>query len=95
MAVSITEDIKSASELKKHMREVFEHLHKTGRPVVVTVNGRPDVVLLDAAVFENKLKTLNLSHLLAKGEADVLSGKVRPVRSFLKSLKQHAKKISG
>ncbi|MFY9268844.1 MAG: type II toxin-antitoxin system Phd/YefM family antitoxin [Candidatus Manganitrophaceae bacterium] len=93
MTVSFTEDIKSASDLKKHMREVFDHVHKTGRPVVVTVNGRPDVVLLDAAVFEKKLMALNLSHLLTESEADIRSGEVRSARVFLKSFK-HAKKIS-
>ena len=93
MTVSITEDIKSASDLKKHMREVFDHVHKTGRPVIVTVNGRPDVVLLDAAVFEKKLMALNLSHLLTESEADIRSGEVRSARAFLKSFK-HAKKIS-
>jgi len=93
MVVSITEDIKSASELKKHMREVFDHVHKTGRPVIVTVNGRPDVVLLDAAVFENKLKALNLSQLLAEAEADICSGRTQSARAFLKSLK-NGKKIS-
>ncbi len=93
MAVSITEDIKSASELKKQMREVFDHLHKTGRPVIVTVNGRPDVVLLDAAVFENKLKALNLSQLLAEAEADIRFGRTQSARAFLKSLEK-GKKIS-
>ena len=93
MTVSITEDIKSASDLKKHMREIFDQLHRTGRPVVVTVNGKPDVVLLDAAVFEKKLKALNLSQLLAEAEEDIRSGRIRPARTFLKSFK-HAQKIS-
>ncbi|MFQ5779438.1 MAG: type II toxin-antitoxin system Phd/YefM family antitoxin [Nitrospiria bacterium] len=93
MDVSLTEDIKSASDLKKHMREIFDHLHQTGRPVVVTVNGRPDVVLLDVAVFEKKIKALNLSHLLTISEEDIRSGRTRPARTFLKSFK-HAKKLS-
>lgn len=93
MTLSMTEDIKSASDLKKHMREVFDHLHQTGRPVVVTVNGRPDVVLLDVAVFEKTLKALNLAHLLAESEEDIRAGRTRPARAFLKSFKR-AKKIS-
>ncbi len=93
MTVSITEDIKSTSDLKRHMREIFDQLHRTGRPVVVTVNGKPDVVMLDAAVFERKLKTLNLALLLAESEQDIRSGRARPARTFLKSLK-HARKIS-
>ena len=93
MNVSMTEDIKSASDLKKHMREIFDHAHQTGRPVVVTVNGRPDMVLLDVSVFEKKLKALNLSQLLAESEGDVRSGRIRSARAFLKSFK-HARKIS-
>jgi len=93
MIVSITEDIKSASDLKKHMREIFDQLHRTGRPVVVTVNGKPDVVLLDASVFEKKLKALNLSQHLVEAEEDIRSGRIRSARTFLKSFK-HAQKIS-
>lgn len=91
MTVSPTEDIKSVSDLKKHMRAIFDHLHQSGRPVVVTVNGRADVVLLDAAVFEQKLKALNLGHLLAAAETDVRAGRTRPARAFVKSLKRARK----
>ena len=92
MSLSITEDIKSISDLKKKTREIFDQIHRTGRPVIVTVNGKPDVVLLDAAVFEKKLRTLNLGQLLAEAELDVKEGRTRPAREFLKEFK-HAKKI--
>ena len=91
---SVTDDIRPVSELKKRMREVFEQLHRTGRPVVITVNGKPDVVLLDVAVFEQKLKALNLSLLLASSEKDISKGRIRSARSFLKSFKR-VRKISG
>jgi prevent-host-death family protein len=90
MNVSITEDIKSVSELKRKTHEIFEQLHRTGRPIVVTVNGKPDVVLLDAEVFEKKLKALNLGVLLAEAEADIKKGQTRPAREFLKELKTSA-----
>jgi len=59
---------------------------------VVTVNGKPDAVLMDGAVFERKLKTLNLSALILEAEADILAGRTRPARSFLAELK-HENKI--
>jgi prevent-host-death family protein len=93
MAVSLMEDIKTVSELKRHMREVLDQLHRTGRPVIVTVNGKPDAVLLEAAVFEKKLKALNLSRLLVEAEEDIQAGRTASARAFLKSFK-HAKKIS-
>jgi prevent-host-death family protein len=94
MSISISEDIKSVSDLKKKTNEIFRQMHRTGRPIIVTVNGRPDAVLLDAAVFENKLKSLNLGMLLAEAEADVMEGRTREARTFTKELRGD-KKVSG
>lgn len=57
-------------------------MHQTGRPIIVTVNGRPDAGLMDVAVFERKLKTVNLCLLLAEAETDVRAGCVRKARDF-------------
>ena len=56
MATSFTEDIKPVSELKKKTSEIFKQMHRTGRPILVTVNGKPDAVLLGVEVFENPLR---------------------------------------
>jgi prevent-host-death family protein len=91
VALSLTEDVKTVSELKNSLRSVFEQIHQTGRPVVVTVNGKPDVVLMDAAQFERKLRALNLAALLARGEDDIRRGRTRPARAFLGELKREGK----
>ena len=83
MSVSITQDIKSVTELKKRTNEIFRQIHQTGRPVIITVNGRPDAVLIDAEIFEKKLKALNLGSLLSEAESDISAGKIRPVEEFL------------
>lgn len=57
----------------------------------MTVNGKPDAVLIDAEVFEQKLKTLNLGKLLTEARYDVREGRVRSARDFLKELKHNAK----
>ena len=91
MSLSISEDIKSVSDLKKKTNEIFRQMHHTGRPIIVTVNGKPDAVLLDVEVFEKKLKALNLGMLLAVAEADVKDGSVRKARDFMKEFKESAK----
>lgn len=91
MSISISEDIKPVSELKKRTRQVFEQIHRTGRPVIVTVNGKPDVVLLDAAVFEKRLKAMNLGVLLSEAENEAKKGLTHPAKDFLKEFKQNAK----
>jgi prevent-host-death family protein len=86
MPISVVEDIKSVSELKKKTNEIFRQLHQTGRPIFVTVNGKPNAVLMDVEIFEKKLKALNLAVLLAEAEDDLRNGKTRPARDFLKGL---------
>lgn len=93
MPLSLTEDIKTVSELKKNLRAVLDQIRGTGRPVVVTVNGKPDAVLIDVATYERKLKSLNLVGLLAEGEEDIRQGRTRSASTFLKDFRR-AKKVS-
>ena len=92
MPLSLTEDVKTVSEVKQNLRAVLGQIRDTGRPVVVTVNGKPDAVLIDVETYERKLKVLNLVGLLAEGEQDVQQGRTRPASAFLKELRR-AKKI--
>ncbi len=91
MSLSLMEDMKTVSELKKNLRAVFQQIHRTGRPVVVTVNGKPDVVLVDAAVFDRRLRAINLAVLLARGEEDIRRGRTRPARAVFKELRRGRK----
>ncbi|MBI2985789.1 MAG: type II toxin-antitoxin system Phd/YefM family antitoxin [Deltaproteobacteria bacterium] len=92
MSINITEDICSVTELKRHTRQVLRQVHQSRRPVVLTVNGKADAVLVDAKTYEKHLKAANLSRLLAVAEGDVAMKRTRPMRSFLKELK-HAGKV--
>ncbi len=92
MPLSLTEDVKTVSEVKQNLRAVLGQIRDTGRPVVVTVNGKPDAVLIDVDTYERKLKSLNLVGLLAEGEQNIRQGRTRPARAFLRELRR-AKKI--
>ena len=89
-----SEDIRSVTDLKRNTREILDHLHATGRPVILTVNGRADSVLLDVRVYEMHLQAGNLARFLAPAEREVEIGRTRPARDFLKEFKR-AKKIQG
>jgi prevent-host-death family protein len=92
--MNLVDDIRSVTDLKRNTREILDHLHKTGRPVVLTVNGRADAVLIGARSYEKHLKAMNLARLLSEAEADVAAGRVSPARAFLKEFK-NAHKIRG
>ncbi|RYU61948.1 type II toxin-antitoxin system Phd/YefM family antitoxin [Methylolobus aquaticus] len=85
--ISPTEDIRSVTDLKRHTREILDHLHATGRPVILTVNGRADSVLLDVRAYEELLRAGNMAELLTPAERDIESGKTRPMREFMEEFK--------
>ena len=88
MYMKLTEDIRSVTELKRNTREILDHVRETGRPVVLTVNGKADAVLMDAKTFDKHLSASNMAKLLAPAEADVRAGRTRPMRSFLSEFKR-------
>ena len=93
MSLNPSEDIRSITELKRKTKEILSQVHRTKRPVVLTVNGKADAVLMDTKTYEKHLMAGNMARLLARAEEDVAGGRTRPMRSFLKQFK-HARKIS-
>jgi prevent-host-death family protein len=87
MNISYKEDILPVSELKKNTRRVLEQVRRTQRPVILTVNGKANSVLIDVDSYEKQMKALNLSSLLFEAEKDIKESKIRPVDSFLKEFK--------
>jgi len=85
--ISPSEDIRSVTDLKRHTRDILDHLHSTGRPIILTVNGRADSVLLDVKVYEKYLQAGNMAILLAPAEQDVQQGRTRSAREFVKEFK--------
>jgi len=85
--MKLSDDIRSVTDLKRKTREILDKVHRTGRPVILTVNGKADAVLMDAKTFETRLAAANMARLLAPAEEDVRSGRSRPLRSFLREFK--------
>ena len=52
MTLSITKDIRSITDLKRNTNSVLEQINKTKRPIVLTVNGKAEAVLLSAGEYE-------------------------------------------
>jgi prevent-host-death family protein len=92
MELSLTQDILSVSEFKKRIKDTFDQVHRTGRPVVLTVNGKADAVLVDAGAYERQVRELNFLRLAVDGEADIAVGRTRPLRRVMSDLKR---KFSG
>jgi len=50
------------------------------------------VVILDAATYEERLKTVHLGRLLAEAQAHLRAGRTRPAEEIFEELEQGGKK---
>ena len=91
MALSITEDIRSITDLKRNTHSVLEQVHKTKRPIVLTVNGKAEAVLMDAKEYEKITNAFNLLKLLIPAEEDISAGRYKEARGFFKEFKRDKK----
>jgi len=85
--LSITEDIRSITDLKRKTNSVLEQIHKTKRPVVLTVNGKAEAVLLDAKEYEKITNAFALLKLLIPAEEDINNKNYKDARTFFKEFK--------
>lgn len=51
--MDITKDIRPLTEFKRDTTRFMSHLKDTGRPSVLTVNGKPALVVMDAEAWQD------------------------------------------
>jgi PHD/YefM family antitoxin component YafN of YafNO toxin-antitoxin module len=86
----LTEDIRSLSDFKRDTTAALEHLRKSHRPMVLTVNGRAEMVVQDAASYQATLDALERAEANAgirRGLQAMAEGKTRPAREVIAEIK--------
>ncbi len=73
------EAIRPSSDLRNHYNEISRQCHDERNPVIITVNGRGDTVILSLQDYCQMKSELELLRTLAEAENDVANGRVAPV----------------
>jgi prevent-host-death family protein len=88
-------EIKTLSDFKRNSAQVMKRIKESGTPVVLTVNGRAEIVVQDADAY-GRLQALaakaEMIEFLREAIADADTGNVVPARAFLKSLGKKEKR---
>ena len=50
--IDVVQDIHSLTKFKRNSSGLMRRMKKTGRPLVLTINGKAEAVLLDAAAYQ-------------------------------------------
>ena len=54
--VNLKDDINSLSDFKRNTSKFLKRLKRSGRPVILTINGRAEIVVQDAESYQNLLE---------------------------------------
>lgn len=74
------ETIRPSSDLRNHYSEISRQCHEDRNPVIITVNGRGDTVILGLQDYYQMKSELELLRTLAEAEEDVVNGRAAPMQ---------------
>ena len=83
--LNISRDIHSLSSFKRNTSEFVEQMKQTGEPVVLTVNGKAELVVQDAESYQKLLDALERLEAIAgikQGLEDVEAGRTVSMEEF-------------
>ena len=63
--MDITKDISPLTEFKRDSARMIAQIKETGRPQILTVNGKPSVVVMDAAAWQDMQDQLDHAKAVA------------------------------
>lgn len=74
------QDIRSLTDFQRNTKAHLKRLKNTGRPEVLTVNGKAELIVQDAAAFEEMIDAIRG---IQRGLDEAAAGKGEPARKVL------------
>jgi len=89
--LDIKSDINSLSNFKRKTPEFLRQSKETGHPVVLTINGKAELVVQDTASYQKLIELAERAERMEALQAsinDMRAGKVVPVEDMLAEMRQ-------
>ena len=87
--LNLSQNIDSLSNFKRKTTTFLKQMKKTGEPVILTINGKAELVVQDAASYQRFLRMAELQEsleILRKSLEDVKAGRTQPMRAAIEAL---------
>jgi prevent-host-death family protein len=88
MMLDLANDIRSLSEFKRNTVDLLDRIRTTGHPMVLTVNGKAELVVQDAAAYQALLDRVEALEGIQRGVADVKAGRSKPAQQVFDKLRR-------
>lgn len=88
--IDLTQDIHSMTTFKRNSSGLMKRMRKTGRPLVLTVNGKAEAVVVDAAAYHQIAEQLETIASVRRGLAQAKRGLGRSVDNVFDDLERQS-----
>jgi prevent-host-death family protein len=89
--IDITQDIQSLTSFKRDSNRLVKRIRRTGRPLVITLKGKAEVVILDAGVYQRLADQSSAIEGIRRGLAQAKKGLGRDADVFFDELESAAR----
>jgi prevent-host-death family protein len=79
LTIDVSQDIHSVTTFKRDTAGLIKRIRKTGRPLVLTVKGKAEAVVMDAAAYQRLADQLDAIEGVRRGLAQAKKGLGRSV----------------
>jgi PHD/YefM family antitoxin component YafN of YafNO toxin-antitoxin module len=89
--MNLQRDIQSLTEFKLHTPEFVQRLKESGEPLILTINGKAELVVQDAGSYQKLLDLAEEARVLEgirRGLEDVRAGRTQPVREAFADIRR-------
>ena len=91
--IDLSTDIHSLSDFKRNTSEYMERMKKSGNPLILTIHGKAELVVQDAANYQRLLELAErgeMMEFLRESREDIEAGRTEPAAEALERLgKKH------
>jgi prevent-host-death family protein len=88
--IDITKDIQPLTTFRNNSVKMMQRLKKTRRPIILTVNGKPEAVVQDAAAYQRLLDIAaqaDVNEGIRQGLDDLRQGRTRPASELFEEMR--------
>jgi prevent-host-death family protein len=89
--IELSKDTHSLTEFKRNTNELVKQLKETGQPVVLTINGRAELVVQDAEAYQKLLELVDRIEAIEgirRGLEDVKHGRTQPADEAFEEIRR-------
>jgi len=89
--MDITKDIQPLTDFKRNTTELLRQMKETGEPIVLTINGRAELVVQDAASYQKLLELVDRLEAIAgvrKGLEESTRGEGQPIEDAVREIRE-------